>query len=118
MEFRTTKVFLEENKTVLATSHWVARLRGTLVCSEDLPVQSLSGAFTFIGASGKIYEGHVSTVGPGRRTWQHQEHTGKPTHLPANVPGEVEVFSQVGDDKTHDELQAFTFRTRRIPLSR
>ena len=118
VEFRPTKVFLEENKTVFSTSHWVVRLRGTVLSPEALPSQSLSDAFTFIGAGGKIYAGHFSTRGPGRRTWQHQEHTGKPTHLPANVPGEIEVFVQIGDDKTHDEVVAFTFKSVRVALAR
>lgn len=118
IELRITRAFLEENKSVLKTSHWVARLRGTLVSSEALPVSALSGAFTIVGSSGKAYDAHVSTVGPGRRTWQHQEHTGQPTHLPANVVGELEVFAQVGDDKTHDDLAAFTFRNLRVPLAR
>lgn len=118
VELRISKVFLEENKTVLATSHWVARLHGTVVSSQSLPLSSLSSAFTLIGRSGKVYRAYVSTVGPGRRTWQHQEHTGQPTHLPATVPGEVEIFSQIGDDKTHDELDAFTFQDIRVPLSR
>jgi hypothetical protein len=117
IELRITKVFLEENKTVLATSHWVARVRATLVSSELLLLKSLSGDFTVIGRSGKVYRAHVSTVGPGRSTWQHQEHTGQPTHLPANIPGEVAIFAQVGDDKTHDELAAFTFRSVRVTLA-
>ncbi len=117
-ELKITKVFLEENKTVLATSHWVARIRGTLVSPDKVPLSSLSDAFTITGKSGKSYRAHVSTVGPGRRTWQHQEHTGQPTHLPANVPGELEIWCQVGDDKTHDELEAFSFRELRVVLPR
>ncbi len=117
IEMRVTQVFLEEHKTVLAVSHWTARLRATLLSSERLPLDSLSGTFTIVGRSGKVYKAYVSTVGPGRSTWQHQEHTGQPTHLPPNVPGEIDVFTQVGDDKSHDELAAFTFRSIRVPLA-
>jgi hypothetical protein len=116
LELRVGQVFLEENKTVLSSSHWVARLRCTLVSSEDLPLSSLSGVFVLTGTSGRAYKAHVSTVGPGRRTWQHQEHTGRPTFLPANVAGEMELFAQVGDDKTHDDLEALTFGRVRVPI--
>lgn len=116
IEWRASKAFVEENKTAISASHWVARIRGSVVSSEDLPLSALSQAFTVIGKSGKVYDAHVSTVGPGRRTWQHQEHTGKPTHLPANVPGELEVFVQVGDDKGYDDLAAYTFKGARAQL--
>ena len=117
-ELRVKKVFLEENKTAFAASHWVARIRGTIVSPAPLPVSSLTEAFTIIGKGGKVYPAYVSTVGPGRSTWQHQEHTGKPAHLPANVPGELEIWVQVGDEKSHDELEAFTFRGVRVALPR
>jgi hypothetical protein len=116
LELRVTGVFLEEHKTVLAVSHWTARLRATIVSTEKLGPEMLSGAFTIIGRSGEVYPATVSTVGQ-RTTWQHKEHTGQPTHLPANVPGEIDVFTQVGDGKTHDELEAFTFRSIRVPLT-
>lgn len=118
MELRVNKVFLEENATIFETSHWVARMYVVIVSSEDLPVSALSDSFTLIGKSGKTYEAHVSTRGPGRKTWQHQEHTGQPTHLPASVAGELEVFAQVGDKETHDELVAFTFEGIHVPLAR
>lgn len=118
IELRVRRVFLEENKTVLETLHWAARIRGTLVSSEPVPLSALSGSFKLIGRSGKVYDGHVSTVGPGRRTWQHQEHTGRPTHLPANVPGEIEVSASIGDAKSRDDLAAFTFRDIRVLLAR
>jgi len=118
VELRVKQVFLEENKTALAASHWVARIRGTIVSPDKLPVSALSGAFTMIGKNGKVYQAHVSTVGPGRRTWQHQEHTGEPTHLPGNVPGDLEIWCQIGDDKTNDDLEAFTFRGLRVALPR
>lgn len=117
-ELRVKKVFLEENKTALAPSHWVARIRGSIVSPEPVPLSTLSNAFTIMGRSGKVYTAYVSTVGPGRSTWQHQEHTGKPTHLPANVAGELEIWTQVGDNKSHDELEAFTFRGLRVALPR
>lgn len=118
LELRITQVFLEEQATVIEKLYWKAILRATVISSEPLPLSELSNAFTIVGKSGKVYNANVMTLGPGRRTWQHQEHTGKPTHLPANVPGELEFWAQVGDDKTHDELEAFTFRGVRVPLSR
>lgn len=116
LELRIGEVFLEENKTVFAVSHWVARLRGSVVSAEDLPLSALSGRFTLSGKSGKVYKAHVSTVGPGRRTWQRQEHTGRPTYLPATVAGEIELFVQVGDDRTHDDLEALIFGGVRVPI--
>lgn len=117
-ELRITEAYLEENKTVFAVSHWVARIRCSIVSTEKLPVSTLSDAFTITGRSGKTYKAHFSTRGPARRTWQHQEHTGEPTHLPAGVAGELEVWVQVGDDKTHDELAGFAFRGIQVPLGR
>jgi len=118
LEVRVSKVYLEENKTVLKTSHWVARVRGTLRSPERVTPESLSGLFTIVGKSGKIYPGYANPVPDARRTWQFQEHTGQPTHLPANVPGEVAVFVQVGDDQSVDEPAALTFGTVRVPLRR
>lgn len=118
VELRIRQAVLEEHKTVLETQHWKARVRGTVVSPAPLPVSDLSNAFTFIGTSGKVYRAHVSTVGPGRQTWQHQQHTGRPTHLPANVPGELEIWVQIGDAKSHDEAAAFTFRDVRVALGR
>lgn len=118
LELRVTKVFLEENATIFETSNWIARMRAVIVSSDALPISALSDSFTMIGKSGQVYRAHVSTVGPGRKTWQHQEHTGQPTHLPAGVAGELEIFTQVGDDKTHDELVAFTFQGVHVPLAR
>lgn len=117
-ELRITKVVLEEQATVVERLYWKAIVRGTIVSREALPLDDLSSAFTIVGKSGKVYKAHVSTVGPGRSTWQHQEHTGKPTHLPANVPGELEFWVQIGDANTHDELAAFTFRDVRVALDR
>lgn len=118
LELRITQVLLEEQATVVEKLYWKAILRGTIVSPEPLPLSDLSSAVTIVGKSGKVYKAYVSTIGPGRRTWQHQEHTGKPTHLPANVPGELEFWVQIGDDKTHDELAAFTFRDVRVALDR
>jgi hypothetical protein len=118
IELRITRVYLEEQATVLERLYWKACIRATLVSAEALPAEDLSNSFAIIGKSGKVYPAHIQTHGPGRKTWQHQEHTGKPTHLPANVAGELEFWAQVGDDKTHDELAAFTFRGVRVALDR
>jgi hypothetical protein len=116
IELKVAGALLEEHKTVLAVSHWTARVRLTIVGSESVPLESLSGAFTIIGRSGKVYRPSVLPIGQ-RTTWQRQEHTGQPTHLPAGVSGEIDLFTQVGDDKSHDELAAFTFRSLRVPLA-
>lgn len=118
LEFWGVKAFLEENKTVLGPSHWVARIRVGLLSPEALPLSDVKDEFTILGASGKTYRAYASTVGPGRLTWQHQEHSGQPTRLPAGVAGELDLFAQVGDDKTHDDVVAFTFRNVRVPLGR
>ena len=118
VELRIRQALLEEHKTVLETQHWKARVRATVVSAAPLPLSGLSDAFTFIGTSGKVYRAHESTVGPGRRTWQHQEHTGKPTHLPANVAGELDIWVQIGDAKSHDEPVTLTFRGVRAALGR
>jgi hypothetical protein len=118
VELRVNQVFLEEHKTVIETKYWKGVVRGTIVSAAALPAEDLSDDFTLIGTSGKTYRANVMTLGSGRSTWQHQEHTGKPTHLPANVPGEIEIWAQIGDEKTHDELAAFTFGGVRVALSR
>ena len=118
IELRIQKAYLEENKTIFATQHWKAEILLTVVSSQPLPLSELNNAFTIIGKSGKSCEAHVSTVGPGRRTWQHQEHTGQPTYLPAGVVGEVNVWTLIGDAKSHDELASFTFRGIQVPLGR
>lgn len=116
VELRVVKAFLEENKTAFKVSHWVMRVRVSVLSAEDLPLSAVKDDFTIVGRSGKTYRAYASTVGPGRRTWQHQEHSGKPTLLPAGVAGELDVFAQVGDDRSCDDVAAFTFRDRRVAL--
>lgn len=118
VELRIRQALKEEHKTILETQYWMARVRGTIVSRAPLLVSDLSNTFTFVGRSGKVYKAYVSAVGPGRQTWQHQQHTGKPTHLPANVPGELDIWTQIGDAKTHDEPATLTFGDVRVPLGR
>lgn len=118
VELRIRQALLEEHKTVLETQHWKARVRMTVVSPAPLPLSDLSNAFTFTGKSGRVYQAHVSPVGPGRQTWQHQQHSGQPAKLPANMPGELDVWTQIGDAKSHDEPVALTFRDVRVPLGR
>jgi len=110
IQVHVNKVFLEENKTVFSTQYWRARIYATVVSPKAVPHTAFDNSFTVIGKSGQVYPGHVSIRGGGRATWQHQEHTGQPTHLPPNVPGEIEVFADNGSGKTNDPLTAFTFK--------
>ncbi len=118
VELRVRKVFLVEQSTVIETKGWVGRVRAEVRSPEPLLLSTLSEAFTLIGASGEVYDASVTAVGPARATWQRQEHTGQPTHLPANVPGEIEIWAHVGGESGHDELAAFTFRGQRVELPR
>lgn len=116
IQVQVDRVFLEENKTVFSTQYWRARIYATVVSPDALPQTALDDSFTLIGKSGQVYRAHVSTRGGGRATWQHQEHTGQPPHLPPNVPGEIEVFADNGSGKTNDPLTAFTFKGVQVPL--
>lgn len=118
VELRVSKVFLEDNHTVFVTSYWRAVIRGTIVSPEALPLSALSDAFTLIGTSGQVYPAQVRSVGPHGANWQWEQRTGKPTYLPANVPGELEIMARVGDNDGHDELAAFTFRGAQVALPR
>lgn len=118
LELRLTRVYLRREHTVLKTVNWSAWIRATVVSSEKLPVSSFDGAFKMIGRSGKVYDAHMMTTGPGRSTWQHQEHTGEPTHLPANVPGELEIWISFDSaaSKPPDEPAALTVRGVQVSL--
>jgi hypothetical protein len=117
-ELRLTRVFLRREYTVTKTVNWTAWIRATVVSAEKLPASSFDGVFKVIGRSGKTYDAHTQPTGPGRSTWQHQEHTGEPTHLPPNVPGELEIWIsfESSDGKAPDELAALTFRDGRVAL--
>lgn len=119
IELRLTRVFLRREHTVLKTVNWTAWLRATIVSSDELPASSFDDGFKMIGRSGKVYAAHTSTAGPGRATWQHQAHTGEPTHLPANVPGELDIWISFDSTADHapDEIAALVFRDVRLGLS-
>ncbi len=118
VELRVTRVFLRREYTVMKTVNWTAWVRARIISSETLPRASLDGAFKLVGRSGKVYDTHFGTAGPGRATWQHQEHTGQPTHLPARVPGEIDIWisfdSRAGDPP--DEVGMLTFRGAELRL--
>ncbi|MGE0867904.1 MAG: hypothetical protein AB7P03_05055 [Kofleriaceae bacterium] len=118
MELRLTRVYLRREHTVLKTVAWSAWIRASVVSTEKLVISALDGMFTMTGRSGKAYNTHVTTTGPGRKTWQHQEHTGEPTHLPANVPGEIEIWISFDSsaDKPPDEVATLTVAGVPVPL--
>lgn len=116
IQVHVDKVFLEENKTVFSTQYWRARIYATVVSPDAVAQTAFDNSFTLIGKSGQVYPGHVSIRARGRTTWQYQQHTGQPTHLPPNVPGEIEIFADNGSGKTNDPLTAFTFRGVQYPL--
>jgi len=110
IELRVNKAFLEENRTLFSTSHWVLRAYVSVTSSKKLLLEEISSDFSFLATSGQTYTAYVSARGPGRATWQHQSHTGEPTYLPPNVTGELELMVQVGDSQTHDDLAGLSFR--------
>ncbi len=113
-ELRVTEVYLEEHATVLETTGWQAHVRCVLVNPDDLPMGGLSGVFTLIGTSGKTYPAHAFISGD---SWERrQEGEQIITYLPASVPGEVDVWAQVGDGEGHDGLAAFTFHGVEVPI--
>jgi hypothetical protein len=117
-ELRLTRVYLRREHTVMKTVNWTARIRATVVSSEKVLASSFEKMFTVIGRSGKVYEAHTMTTGPGRSTWQHQQHTGEPTYLPANVPGELEIWISFDstEAKPPDELAALIVADAKVSL--
>ena len=117
-ELRVTRVYLRREYTAVKTVNWTAWIRATVTSSEPLPLASLDGRFKVTTRSGKVYDAHTSTAGPGRATWQHQEHTGQPTHLPANVPGEIDIWISFDSNSKAppDELGALRFGDAQVSL--
>ncbi len=117
-ELRLTRVYLRREHTVLKTVNWSAWIRATVVSSEKILASSFDKTFSVVGRSGKVYEARMMTTGPGRSTWQHQEHTGEPTYLPANVPGELEIWISFDSTaaKPPDELAALIVAGAKVSL--
>jgi hypothetical protein len=64
-----------------------------LVVERIFLVEELSGKFTVVGQSGKVYSAHPNTRGSRGKTGWLQEHTKGPTHLPPDARGLIEVFA-------------------------
>jgi len=118
VELRIAEAVIEERGTLLGTPSYYAVVRGSVVSAEPLPLAELRSAFVVVGASGVERQGVVSAKGAGRATWQHQQHTGEPTVLPAGVVGELEVIAELGSGDDHDEPTALVFRGSSVALSR
>ena len=115
IDLQVKRVYLRREHTVLKTVNWTAWIRATVVSSRELPAASLDGTFKVLGRSGKVYDAHVTPTGPGRSTWQYQVHTGAPTHLPANVMGDLDIWISF-DGGAHEELAALWFRDMQLGL--
>jgi hypothetical protein len=118
MELRVTRVYLRREHTVMKTVNWSAWIRATVLSSDKLLASSFDNMFKITGRSGKVYDARMMTTGPGRATWQHQEHTGEPTHLPPNVPGEIEIWISFdsADSKPPDEPATLSVRDVQVSL--
>ena len=116
MELRISSVFLEERKTVFGTQDWIAKVRATVVSSEPLPLSALQGLCTLSGTSGQSYRTWVAIVGGHPNPWRYQEHTKQPTHLPPHTPGQVEFWTDLGNDAAYDVIASVTLNGVQIPV--
>ena len=84
---------------------------------DKIPFDELSGKFTVVGQSGKIYSAYPGTRGSrGKTGWLLQEHTKEPTHLPPGVRGLIEVFAGLDGKDKPDTPAAFIFADQRLDV--
>jgi hypothetical protein len=113
------RVFLVEERTIFGPQNWRAWMHGTVVNTSGTRIlfDELSGKFSVVGRSGKIYQAYPGTRGSrGKTGWLLQEHTQEPTHLPAGARGLIEVFSGLDGKDSADAPVAFTFSDQRAQV--
>jgi len=113
------RIFLVEERTVLGPERWRAMMHGVVVNTrgEKILYEELSGRFTVVGQSGKIYTAYPGTRGSrGKTGWLLQEHTKEPTHLPPGARGLIEVWAGIDGKEKPDAPAAFTFVDQRVEV--
>ena len=113
------RLFLLEERTIFGPQGWRARAHGVVVNTSgaNIPFEVLSGKFSFVGTSGKVYAGSASTRGSrGKTGWLLQEHTKQPTHLPAGARGLIDVFAGLDGKESADRPIVFTFADQRVDV--
>ena len=113
------RIFLVEERTIFGPQNWRAWMHGVVVNTSGakLPFAALSGKFTVVGQSGKVYSAYPGTRGSrGKTGWLLQEHTKEPTHLPPGARGLIEVFAGLDGKEKPDAPAAFTFAEQRAEV--
>ena len=113
------RMYLGEARTVFGPEYWRPVVHAVVVntSGQKIPFEVLSGKFTVLGQSGKVYDAHASTRGSrGKTGWLLQEHTQEPTHLPPGANGLIEVFTQVDGKDKPDAPAALTFLGQRAEV--
>jgi hypothetical protein len=113
------RIFLVEARTIMGPQYWRVFAHGVVVNmrGEKLPFEELSGKFTIVGRSGKVYAAYPQTRGSrGKTGWLLQEHTQEPTHLPAGARGLIEVFAGLDGKDKADPPATFTFLDQRAGI--
>jgi hypothetical protein len=113
------RAVLREERTVWGPQNWRVFVEGVVVNlrGERIGFDELSGKFTVVGRSGKVYSAYASTRGSrGQTGWLLQEHTKEPTHLPPGARGLIEVFAGLDGKEQADAPVAFTFQGDRAEL--
>jgi len=118
-ELVVERIFLVEERTVFGPQNWRAWMHGVVVNTrgDKILYEELSGKFTVVGQSGKVYSAYPGTRGSrGKTGWLLQEHTKEPTHLPPGVRGLIEVFAGLDGKDKPDTPAAFTFTDQRVEI--
>src|SRR5262245_49456252 len=113
------RAVLREARTVWGPQYWRVFVEGTVINNrgDRIAFEELSGKFTVVGRSGKVYPAYPQTRGSrGKTGWLLQEHTKEPTHLPPGARGLIEVFSGVDGKEQADAPVAFTFLDHRADV--
>jgi hypothetical protein len=113
------RAVLREERTVWGPQNWRVFVEGVVVNlrGDRIPFDELSGKFTVVGRSGKVYSAYPLTRGSrGKTGWLLQEHTKEPTHLPPGARGLIEVFAGVDGKEQADAPVTFTFQDNRADV--
>jgi hypothetical protein len=113
------RIFLVEERTIMGPQNWRAWVHGAVVNTGEGSIlfEELSGKFSVVGRSGKVYTAYPGTRGSrGKTGWLLQEHTKEPTHLPAGARGLIEVFTGLDGKDSADAPVTFTFLDQRAEV--
>ena len=113
------RAVLREERTIWGPQNWRVFVEGVVVNlrGDRILFDELSGKFTVVGRSGKVYSAYPSTRGSrGMTGWLLQEHTKEPTHLPPAARGLIEVFAGVDGKEQADAPVTFTFQDNRADV--